>query len=172
MKISPLIFFKALLSVPIAVGLLYPLLNPGASGGILNELKIFGSTISILIILVFLLLVLFYAFDLIKLLNLVSPESRNTKPKSVWLMFLLPYNFIEDFFIISNVAISLEKEASINSKLSSFKTFGRVSGFGWCLAQIVSLIPNDLGSLAGFVALIFWCWHWVFIRKVNKTLNA
>jgi len=172
MKSSLLTFFKALLSVPIAIGLLYPLLNPSASGGVLNELKIFGSTISALIVFVFLLFVLFYALDLIKLLNLVSPESRKVNPNSVWLMFLLPYNFIEDFFIIFHVATSIEKEASINSKISSFKTFGKVSGFGWCLAQIVSLSPNDFGSIAGLVALIFWYWHWMFIRRVNKTLMA
>lgn len=50
------------------------------------------------------------------------------------------------------------------------KSFGMVSGQGWCIAQIVSLIPNQIGSAAGLIALVFWMWHWVFIRRVNGVL--
>lgn len=161
---------KIILSIPIGIGLVYPFIQADAAGGILNEIRFLGFYGSILFIALFLLLVLFYIFDLIKTLKLVSPSARKAQPNSVWLMFLLPYNFIEDFFIVANVARSLEAEAAINPALASFKSFGMVSGLGWCVAQIISLIPHSLGSLAGLMAMGLWGWHWAFIRRVNKVL--
>jgi hypothetical protein len=38
--------------------------------------------------------------------------------------------------------------------------------------QIVSLIPHEIGSLAGFLALPFWVVHWRLIRKVNRALTT
>lgn len=172
---AALTLLKALLSIPIGIGLAYPFLftPPDAPAtGILGELQMFGPIGSALVIAVFLLLILFYALDLIKTLRLVSPTSRKgVRPRSVWLMFLLPYNFIEDFFIVANVARSLKAEAAANpAALAGFKSFGMVSGLGWCTAQIVSLIPNQLGSAAGLLAIGFWVWHWVFIRRANAAL--
>jgi hypothetical protein len=167
---STLTLLKSILSIPIAIGLAYPFFNPDAAGGILGELKIFGPTGSIVAVVVFLLLVLFYALDLIRSLKLVSPASRKAKPSGVWLMFLLPYNFIEDFFIVANVAKSLKAEAASNPALANFKSFGMISGMGWCAAQVVSLVPNQIGSAAGLVAIVFWIWHWVFMRRANRNL--
>jgi len=167
---STLTLLKIILSIPIGIGLAYPFLLPDASGGILGELKIFGPVGSVVAIAAFLLLVLFYALDLIRSLKLVSPASRKAKPNSVWFMFLLPYNFIEDFFIVSNVAKSLKAEAAINPALATSNSFGMISGLGWCIAQVVSLIPNQIGSVAGLVAIGFWIWHWVFIRRTNSIL--
>ena len=165
-----LTLFKVMLSIPIAIGLVYPFTGSGSSGGILRELEIFGPTGVVAAIIVFLALVLFYALDLIKSLKLVSPTSRKAKPNSVWFMFLLPYNFIEDFFIVCNVAKSLKAEAAINPALATLKSFGMISGLGWCTAQIISLIPNQIGSAAGLIAIGFWIWHWAFIRRANRIL--
>lgn len=167
---SALTLLKVILTIPIGIGLAYPFLRPDVPGGILGELKIFGPVGSVVAIATFFLLVLFYALDLITSLNLVSPASRKAKPNSVWFMFLLPFNFIEDFFIVSNVAKSLKAEAAINPALATFKSFGMISGLGWCAAQVVSLIPNQIGSAAGLVAIGFWIWHWVFIRRANSAL--
>nr|WP_314861973.1 hypothetical protein [uncultured Undibacterium sp.] len=171
MKNSSITLLKVILSVPIGIGLAYPFLYTEVSGGILSELNAFGQTGSVIAIAAFLLLVLFYALDLIKTLKLVSPASRKATPNSVWLMFLLPYNFIEDFFIIISVAKSLKAEAVINPSLAPFKSFGMISGIGWCATQIVSLIPNQIGSAASLVATGFLIWHWVFIRRVNNALS-
>jgi hypothetical protein len=169
---SALTILKVILCIPIGFGLAYPFFNPDVSGGILGELKIFGPVGSIVAIAVFVLLVVFYARDLIKCLKLVAPACQKAKPRSVWLMFLLPYNFIEDFFIVANVARSLEAEAANNPALVGFKSFGMISGIGWCAAQVVSLIPNLIGSVAGLVAIGFWLWHWAFIRKANLMLST
>lgn len=167
---SSLTLLKVTLTIPVGIGLAYPLLNPAAPGGILSELRIFGVAGAAALIAAFLLLVLFYALDLARSLTLVSPASRKATPHSVWFMFLLPYNFVEDFFIVFNVARSLKAEAAINPALAHFKSFGMISGLGWCAAQVVSLVPNYLGSAAGLVAIGFWIWHWVFIRHANSAL--
>ena len=143
---------KASLSIPIAFGRL-SLVYPSEDGGVLGEIAVLGTIGSIVVIAVFLALVYAYASDLRTTLKSVNRGSRVAEPNSVWLMFLLPYNFIEDFFIISNVAKSLEAESRINPALSGLRSFGRISGIGWCLAQVLSLIPNAIGSIAGGVAV-------------------
>ena len=171
---------KVLLSVPIGYGLVLPFL-PGRdggtasvgtqAGGILAEIQAFGPAGATLAIASFLLLVYFYARDLMRSLALVSPASRKATPSSVWLMFLLPYNFIEDFFIVTNVARSLQAEARSNPALGSFRSFGLISGIGWCAAQILSLLPTLTGSVAGLIAIVLWAWHWAFIRRANRALE-
>lgn len=162
---------KVLLSIPIGIGLLYPLLNPQAAGGILAELKIFGQGGAIVAFAVFFLLVVLYARSLKITLQRVAPAARKARPDSVWYMLLLPYNFIEDFFIIANIARSIQAEAAINPALRPLRSFGMASGMLWCCAQIVSLIPTALGSIAGVIAIAGWLWHWVFICRVNRLLK-
>ncbi len=161
---------RAILSIPIAFGLAYPLIYPSEDGGVLGEIEMLGPIGGIVVIAVFLALVYAYASDLRTTLKSVDRGSRVAEPNSVWFMFLLPYNFIEDFFIISNVAKSLEAESRINPALSGLRSFGRISGIGWCLAQVLSLIPDTIGSIASAVAVFLWVWHWVFVRRVNKML--
>jgi len=136
-----------------------------------RELKMVGPIAGIAITAVFLVAVALYCRELQRTLALVRPDSRTASPRSVWLMFLLPYNFVEDFFIIANVAKSLRREAQHNQALRSFNGFGLVSGYGWCSAQIISLIPHEVGSLAGVLALLAWVVHWRFIRNVNRFLS-
>jgi hypothetical protein len=106
-----------------------------------------------------------YARTLQHCLSLVDPARRAAPPRSVWLMFLLPYNFIEDFFIVTNVAISLRAEAEQNQRLRRGRSFGLFTGYAWCTAQILSLFPGAAGEVAGGVALGFWAIHWVQIGQ-------
>ncbi|MFD2176083.1 hypothetical protein [Veronia pacifica] len=160
-----LILIKILLSIPVAYGLVYPFVGDGLSGGIMDELSLFGTTGSIIIACSFLLLVYFYCRDLYRVMLSVSPNSRDVKASSVWLMFLIPYNFIEDFFIMKNVADALDKERVKRPSLTALKTNGLWLGYGWCAAQIVSLLPFAIGSIAGLVAIILWLLHWRVIRS-------
>ncbi|WP_260434293.1 hypothetical protein [Burkholderia anthina] len=94
-----------------------------------------GTIGSIVVIAVFLAQVYAYASDLRTTLKSVSRGSRVAEPNSVWLMFLLPYNFIEDFFIISNVVKSLEGESRINPALSGLRSFGGSAASGGVLLR-------------------------------------
>ncbi|WP_148716114.1 hypothetical protein [Chitinolyticbacter meiyuanensis] len=167
-----LTLIKILLSIPVAIGLVYPWLNPAAGGGMLAELQLLGPIGGGVAVAAFLWLVYRYARDLRRALLRISPAARTASPNSVWLMFLLPYNFIEDFFIVANVAKSLRAEARHNPALAGFKSFGMVSGIGWCAAQIVSLLPNALGTVAGLLAIVLWLCHWHLIRSTNRALAA
>ncbi|GAB6263215.1 hypothetical protein [Photobacterium sp. R1] len=161
---------KVLLSIPVGIGLLYPFFYPDNPGGILGEFRMLGNAGFVITAALFFFLVYLYAKDLMRSLELVSPSSQQASPRSVWLMFLLPYNFIEDFFIIRNVSRSLAAEAQVNSALSGIQSFGFSIGMVWCGAQILSLLPNQIGSVAGFIAIVFWIWHWVLIRRINARL--
>jgi hypothetical protein len=165
-----LVLVKIALTIPVTYALAYPLLNPSVAGGVFREMEMLGLLGSVFFAATFLALVFLYCRDLHRSLSLVRPSARKASPRSVWLMFLIPYNFVEDFFIVSSVATSLRREAQHNSALHPFKRFGMVSGLGWCAAQIVSLLPNEIGSFAGVLALPFWIIHWRFIRRVNVAL--
>jgi hypothetical protein len=112
----------------------------------------------------------FYCMDLQRCLELIAPKNRKTNPKSIWYMFLIPYNFIEDFFIIIDISNSLELEAKENKKLQNYKNFGMVTGIGWCIAQVLCFIPNITGQAASILGLVLWIIHWRFIIKINKQL--
>jgi hypothetical protein len=105
-------------------------------------------------------------------LSLIAAPYRTSSQLSVWLMFLIPYNFIEDFFIVNKVASSLRREASTHPRLANFPSFGAWSGNGWCGAQILSLVPGSMGEAAGLAAIVVWGSHWHFILKVNRIMSG
>ncbi len=167
-----LFIIKAVLSIFVGAALALPILMPEYGSGFMREMQILGLTGSLIVIAVFLALVSFYCRDLQRVLDKIQPQNRNAKPNSVWLMFLLPYNFIEDFFIMYNIAVSIKREAAQNSSLQFSKRYGLFSGIGWCSAQIISLLPGVIGQTAGLVALILWVAHWVFVRKALRLLRS
>lgn len=171
-RVSALLALKLCLTVPVALGLGLPFVSPAPGGGVLRELAAFGIPGSLAVSLLFLSLVFLYCRDLHTTLSLIHPRARTASPRSVWLMFLIPYNFIEDFFIVLNVTRSLQRESRQNAVFGQFRNFGMLSGIGWCSAQIVSLLPNDVGLFAGLAALPLWILHWRRIRQANALLSA
>jgi len=91
-------------------------------------------------------------------------------PKSVWYMFTVPFNFVEDFFIVINIASSIEEEKKSNIKLKDISDFGRVSGIGWSISQVLSFIPNIVGQMAGLLGMILVIYHWTQIARINRQL--
>jgi len=120
----------------------------------------------------FLLAVGLYCRTLQRCLSLVAMPHRAADPMSVWLMFLIPYNFIEDFFIVNAVAGSLRREAAKNPRLNGISRFGTWSGNGWCAAQLLSLIPSSIGEAAGLAAIVLWARHWHFVAQVSRLLEG
>lgn len=154
----------------VALALVYPFVDPHARAGVLASVAKIGVPALLGLVAAFLTAVALYCRTLQRCLERIRPEARAAKPRSVWLMFLIPYNFVEDFFIVHNVARSLRAEAAVNPALTQLRSYGAVSGLGWCTAQIVSLMPNRAGELAGVVAFALWLVHWRFIARASALL--
>lgn len=134
-------------------------------------LKSIGSFMLTLLVSGFLGFVALYCKDIQTCLELINPQNRRMSPKSAWFMFLMPFNFIEDFFIVINLSNSIEAEAKTNHKLETIKDFGMVTGIGWSIAQILSFIPNILGQIAGCLGIVLVIFHWIFIKKIITLLK-
>jgi hypothetical protein len=158
------------LSLVVAFCAAYPYLFPAEKSGALETVAGVGLWVGLFVVLLFFTAIYFYCKALQRCLELIEPVNRTATPKSVWYMFLIPYNIIEDFFIVINVSKSIENEARQNPKLIEMKDNGLIIGMGWCIAQVLSLIPNWGGQIAGGMGLILWIAHWLFIRRVNKHL--
>lgn len=149
-----------------------PYFDKTGSKNALDAILSIGIAGSILFVLAFFIMVAFYCKTLQRCLELIRPENRKATPKSVWYMFLIPFNFIEDFFIVINISNSIEEEAKINPKLAAIKDFGMVTGIGWSIAQVLSFIPNYIGQVAGGIGFILVIIHWLFVAKINRLLSA
>jgi FtsH-binding integral membrane protein len=166
-----LLFLKLIATAGVSLLLSLPLINEDARAGVLASVAKIGLPALLILIVMFLAAVAFYCRSLQRCLELIRPEARAASPRSVWLMFVIPYNFIEDFFIVHNIVKSLRAEASVNPVLSHLRSFGAISGLGWCTAQIISLVPNQIGEIAGVMALGLWAIHWRFIAQINLLLR-
>jgi hypothetical protein len=85
-------------------------------------------------------------------------------------MFLIPFNFVEDFFIVIHLAHSLEIERKQNPKLAKVRDTGLYTGIGWSLAQVLSFIPSSIGQIAGLIGMLLMIYHWITISRINKLL--
>ena len=165
------ILTRLMLTLLLVAWVAMPYINDSENESILNEVFRIGVLPSVLIMGSFFVMVGFYCRTLQRCLDLLKPESRKAKPKSVWYMFAIPFNFVEDFFIVINVANSIEEEKRTNPKLNGVTDFGMVSGIGWSIAQVLSFIPNVVGQVAGLVGMILVIYHWMQIAKINKAIS-
>lgn len=125
--------------------------------------------VSLAVVAVFLGLVAWYCRTLQRTLALVRPEARAAAPASVWWMFAIPYNFVEDFFIVHAVAASLARDGGIGGRaVRRWSAFG----YGWCGLQILSLLPGAVGYAGGAGALLLWAVHWPLTLRINRRLGA
>lgn len=151
---------------------IFPYLDSGQIPGGLSEFESLGIPLSILLASAFFIAIAFYCRSLQKVLENIQPEHRTRKPKSVWYMYLIPFNFIEDFFIVIDISNSLNNELRSNKNLEKFGDFGLTLGIGWSVAQLFSFIPNVVGQISGLVGIVLWILHWVLMHKVLKELQV
>ncbi len=163
---------KIILTALLVWWVLFPVFNGSENESILAEIYRIGIIPAILIMGAFFGMVAFYCRTLKICYLQIKPENRKAKPNAVWYMFLLPFNFVEDFFIVIDLARSLEEEKKENHKLSKITDFGMVSGIGWSIAQIMSFIPNIVGQVAGLIGFVLVIYHWMLIAKIKKLLSA
>jgi hypothetical protein len=150
----------------------FPFFDKAANQSVITEVASIGVLGSIIIVVAFFTMVAFYCTTLQRCLALIKPENRKAKPKNVWLMFAIPFNFVEDFFIVIQLANSIEEEKKSNVSLKYMNDFGMVSGIGWCISQILSFIPNLVGQISSVVGLLLVVVHWIQIAKINRLLSC
>jgi hypothetical protein len=148
----------------------WPYFESTTNQSALGEVLSIGIGWTVLIVVAFFGMVACYCLTLQKCLSRIKPENRKASPASVWYMFALPFNFVEDFFIVIHLAHSLEEEKKSNAALRNVNDFGLVSGIGWCVAQVLSFIPNAVGQVAGLIGMLLVVYHWVLIWKIGKKL--
>ena len=166
-----LVLLKVALTLLLVSCIALSILN-GSGSGVLREVEQLGLVGSLLVLAVFFILVAFYCRDLQNILRLIESQNRAAAPKSVWLMFLIPYNFIEDFFIVVNVSKSIRLQSKTTLELQAIPSYGLYSGLGWCIAQIVAFAPNILGQVASLIAIVLWVVHWRLMLKIKTVLET
>lgn len=163
---------RLMLTVLLVAWAALPFINGDSNDSALGEIFKIGVLPSLGIIAAFFVMVAFYCRTLQRCLTLIRPENRKAAPRSVWYMFAIPFNFVEDFFIVIDIAQSLEAEQKTNPALRNATDFGMVSGIGWSIAQVLSFIPNTVGQIAGLLGMIWVIYHWWLIAQYNKQLAA
>lgn len=157
-----------LLTIPVVAIACLPLLVPGLGAGVLSELGAFGGPAAILAIGVFFALVAFYVRALQHLLATVPPPQQTRSVRSLWLMFAIPFNFVEDFVIVRDIASSVRVAGESHSVVASWRWLG----WSWCALQILSLLPGEFGIAAGAAALIAWIAHWLMTVRFTRRRTA
>lgn len=161
-----------LLTLPVVGALTQPLWAPQLGSGILGEVAALGMPGAVVALAVFFALVALYVLTLRRLLTSLRLESRRRSPRSLWLMFAIPFNFIEDFEIVADLAASLRSDGVLGA--GSVRVW-RVVGLAWCALQLVSLLPGAVGLVGGVGAIALWIAHWVhtgaLIRRRRRTAD-
>ena len=160
---------KLLATAMVTVLIVSPWWWSGSDGGILRELALLGAWGSVAVGAAFFALVACYCRLLQRTLERIAPAHRTASPRSVWWMFAIPYNFVEDFVIVGNVASSLRAAAA--ARPGALRRW-LLLGWAWCALQILSLLPGELGMTTGALALLAWLAHWVFTARLHARLPA
>ncbi len=158
-----------LLTIPVVALLTQPLWAPQWGAGILGEVAAFGPVGAVLALVAFFGLVALYCASLQRLLAIVPAEHRARSPRSVWLMFAIPFNFIEDLVIVADIATSLRRQAVLPD---ASRRRWLVLGMTWAGLQIASLLPGEVGVVAGVLALVVWVVHWALTAAIRRRLAA
>jgi len=137
--------------------LTYPLWAPQWGAGLLGEVAAVPWPGNLVIVLVFLGLVALYCATLERLMRAAGAA----RPASVWWMFAIPANFVEDFYIIGRVASAIADRVQ-----PAVLRRWLILGYGWCGFQILSLFPGWLGLLGGVIAIPLWLAHWMLARRL------
>ena len=139
-----------------------PLWVPGWGPGLIGEIGLVPFPGNLAIIAGFLLLVALYCLTLQRLVRRAGAGSG----ASVWWMFAIPANFVEDFYIVQRVGAAIAPRIG-RAELG----WWRWLGFGWCILQLVSLLPGELGRVGGALAILLWLAQWVLTLSITRRLR-
>lgn len=139
-----------------------PLWAPQWGPGLLGEISVVPFPGNLLIVAGFLALVALYC----RTLQVTLKRAGAARTGSVWWMFAIPANFVEDFYIVHRVGTALGGRIDPRAR-SRWWLLGQT----WCAFQIVSLLPGVVGLVGGVVALATWLAHWVATISILKQLS-
>jgi hypothetical protein len=112
---------------------------------------------------------IFYMLTLQKALERCSPVNRSMSPGMVWLQIIPIFGFIWQFFVVTAISSSLEKEyASRRAPVEPQP--GRNLGIAMCVTVLCSAIPY-VGWLCGIAYIVLWILYWVKISNLSGTLD-
>lgn len=131
----------------------------------------FGMLIGFLVGLAIIIIpAIFYLLTLQKALNRCSPESRAMQPGMVWLMLIPLFNLVWQFFIVLNMAKSLEAEFRKRG-LAIEPDPGKTLGLVMCILVCCGIIPF-LGILCSLGAFVCWIIYWIKIAGYSSQIAA
>ncbi|HEX5221104.1 MAG TPA: hypothetical protein VFZ59_16185 [Verrucomicrobiae bacterium] len=124
-----------------------------------------GTLVGIVILLI---PAIFYLLTLQKTLNRCSPENRAMQPGMVWLMFIPLFNLVWHFFVVLNIAKSLEAEFRKRG-IASEPNPGKTLGLVMCILACCGIIPL-IGVLFSLGSLVCWILYWIKIAGFSSRL--
>lgn len=160
--------WTVVLTIPVVALLLQPLWAPRWGSGVLGEVSATGPVAAVSTVLVFFGGVALYCLTLQQILTELPEWGRIRSPRSVWLMFALPFNFVEDFFIVNDIAGSLTATSAVTNVT---RNIWRTTGLAWCALQIVSLFPGPIGLTGGALAIPVWLINWAHAGIIVRALS-
>lgn len=83
-------------------------------------------------------------------------------------MFAIPFNFVEDFFIVASIGRSLHSDGRV---ATASRRVWLVTGIAWCALQIGSLLPGSVGVASGTLALLVWAANWAHTALLSRRLR-
>jgi hypothetical protein len=129
--------------------------------GLLGEIAVVAFPGNLLIVGGFLALVALYC----RTLQATMSRAGAARSASVWWMFAIPANFVEDFYIVNRVGAALDplvERPALNRWL--------LLGHAWCALQLLSLLPGVVGLTGGALAIAAWLAHWVSTLSILRRL--
>lgn len=130
-----------------------------------------GSELTLILLALFIIPVIFYLITLQKTLEAIIPANRRMPPGQVWLLLIPLFNYIWQFFAVSNIADSIKAECErLNIPVSEERPTYNI-GLAKNILSLCVLIPF-LGGLASLAFIVCWIIYWVKVNEYKKLIDA
>ena len=113
---------------------------------------------------------IFYILTLQKALNRCAPGNRAMAPGLVWLLLIPLVNMVWQFFVVLNIAKSLDAEFKQRG-IAEEANPGQKLGLIMCILMVCGIIPI-LGILCSLGGLVCWILYWVKIAGYSTKIAA
>jgi uncharacterized membrane protein YphA (DoxX/SURF4 family) len=130
-----------------------------------------GSELTLILLALFIIPSIFYLITLQKTLEAVTPANRKMPPGQVWLLLIPLFNYIWQFFTVSNIADSIKLECErLNIPVSEERPTYNI-GLTKNILSLCVFIPF-FGGLASLAFIVCWIIYWVKVNEYKKLINA